>query len=277
LKTYSNTYRILNKLNQLGLLQFFNFKVSCIVNKNEYEIPVEGGLGLSHLVQVESWMNSLLFKYRDEFVAKHVLDIGVNIGQTLLKLKAIAPRCSYIGFEPNPYCLSYLSKLCELNKLTNTAIIPMALSDTSDVVELLFDNDSPVDSSAGINRLYRRGTKRKINIHTAVPDELTILKHKNIGLIKIDVEGAELEVLNGLTELIRKNLPIIFIEILPVYDVENKDRLDRQSKIQKIIESLNYQIYRINEKTASEKLIKQFEIHGDLTKCNYILKPQGAN
>lgn len=227
-----------------------------------------------HLVQQEPWMNYLLSEFQDNFKEKAVIDVGVNIGQTLLKVKSIVPDCTYIGFEPNPHCQSYLMRLIEINKLSNTTIVPVAIANKIEVLELLFDNASPIDSSAGIINSYRKGTKRKINVLSLDPARIEGLKEKKTGLIKIDVEGAELEVLKGFYEIIEKNKPIIIIEILPVYSIENKERLDRQIQLQELITSLDYEIYRVNETTSTRHLIKELEIHSDLSICNYVLKPR---
>ena len=42
------------------------------------------------------------------------LDIGVNIGQTLMKLKSVNPKIEYIGFEPNATCVHYVNKLIDM-------------------------------------------------------------------------------------------------------------------------------------------------------------------
>jgi len=33
------------------------------------------------------------------------IDIGMNLGQTLIKLKCVDPNIRYFGFEPNPGCV----------------------------------------------------------------------------------------------------------------------------------------------------------------------------
>ena len=45
------------------------------------------------------------------------IDVGVNLGQTLLKVAAIDPGRAYVGFEPNPACVDYVWKLIETNNL----------------------------------------------------------------------------------------------------------------------------------------------------------------
>jgi hypothetical protein len=55
-------------------------------------------------------------------------DCGVNIGQTLISVKAAEPARRYIGFEPNPECVAYVEKLIELNRLSNVLIVPVGLA-----------------------------------------------------------------------------------------------------------------------------------------------------
>ena len=163
-------------------------------------------------------------------------------------------------------------ELIKNNDFTNSTILPVAIADKTNVLELLFDNVSLTDSAAGINTSYRKGNIRKLNVLALDPSNIESLKKENIGLIKIDVEGSELEVLIGLKEIIAESKPIIFIEILPVYSKENNERLERQNRILKMIDNIDYEIFRIDEKKLELDPIKEFEIHGDLTKCNYILK-----
>jgi hypothetical protein len=101
------------------------------------------------------------------------------------------------------------------------------------------------------------------------------LQQKKVGLIKIDVEGGELEVLRGLKDIILANQPSIIIEILPVYSSENIERLSRQKLLQEFIKNLNYEIFRINESNGTYFKIIEIEVHSDLRLSNYLLKPLG--
>ena len=64
-------------------------------------------------------------------------------------------------------------------------------------------------------------------------------------VIKIDVEGAELEVIESLKGYIHKFQPIILMEILPSYTEGNQVRIGRQHTISAMFDELGYQIYRI--------------------------------
>ena len=76
------------------------------------------------------------------------LDVGANIGQTLLKLKSIEPDVLYYGFEVNPACLFYLNELIKANKFTGTSIIPVGLSDRTGLASLHFFSKNADDATA---------------------------------------------------------------------------------------------------------------------------------
>lgn len=255
-------------------MRYLNLKITAKINSKTIQIPLNGGLGLAHLAEQEAWMNQLLEELILPLQNKLFLDVGVNIGQTLVKVKTLFPDISYIGIEPNPFCLYYLQQLISFNDFKSTTVLPVALADSTNVFQLLFDNESLTDSSAGIIDTYRKGKFRKLDIMALNASDIPFLKQQNIGLIKIDVEGAELEVLTGLEEIIQLYRPVIVIEILPVYSVQNTERLKRQNQLQKLIENLEYEIYRINEANANLNKIDQLDIHSDLSLCNYVLRPK---
>ncbi len=276
MNAYSFKYRLFNKLRHWRLLKFLNLKFKNKIDGKIFNIPLLGGVGLDHFVNQESWMGDFLKLNSHLFQDKIFMDVGVNVGQTLLKLKSIAPNATYIGFEPNPHCVSYLNQLIAINQINHTSIYPVALSNTSNLSQLLFDNDGLSDSSAGIVSVYREGKVRKIDVLALAPNQYPFLQDKKIGIIKIDVEGGELEVLLGLREIIHVNQPIIIIEILPVYTIENTDRLIRQNQIQEFIDTIGYVIFRINEANAKLLEISKLEVHSDLALCNYVLKPKNS-
>ena len=101
---------------------------------------------------------------------------------------------------------------------------------------------------------------------------------RDISILKIDVEGAELEVLQSFKKEISISEPIILIEILPVYEEGNTVRLEKQRRIEKLINDLGFVIYRILKKGANIsdlQRIENFGVHGDVNLCDYVLVPQG--
>jgi hypothetical protein len=99
---------------------------------------------------------------------------------------------------------------------------------------------------------------------------------RNIAIVKIDVEGFELEVIKGAMQFLRAERPFIVCEILPVYDETSergKVRIPRQNELLSLLEELDYGIVRINHNDASLMPIRTIEVHSNLGMCDYVFFP----
>ena len=85
-----------------------------------------------------------MMNFREEEV---LLDVGVNVGQSLIAFKSCYKN-NYYGFEPNPNCLYYLRHLVDRNNFKNVEIIPVGLSSENKLVKFFSKSDS--DSAATI-------------------------------------------------------------------------------------------------------------------------------
>jgi len=258
-------------LKKLKLLPRLNYRHSINVAGTSIIIPVIKGIGLDNRGITEEWMISILKALVPQKNGAFV-DVGVNLGQTLIKLKALFPQQKYLGFEPNPVCLFYCRELIENNRFTNCEIVPVGLSDTTGIVVL--SGTSDIDAAGTIIENFR--TSKKLTSTQFVPvfkfeDVVTPATKEKIGFVKIDVEGAELEVLSGLRNKIATDRPFISCEILPAYQEDNP-RVARQNKIEAILKELNYSLYRVLNGQHVEKLTR-IEIHGDLDLCEYLFVP----
>lgn len=269
----------LKALNKFNLLENINVTVPIDLNKNNFLVPVEGKTGYSNVFTTEPWMVGLLEKILS-LKSGIFIDVGVNIGQTLLKLRCVNKEIKYVGFEPNPYCINYTSKLIALNELKNTILMPFGVSNKTEIGVLNFFYKGNTDSTASIIPEFR--PEQKIERKEFIPlydfsKFHHLVKSDSVGFLKIDVEGAELEVLESFTEIIKKSNPFILIEILPVYNQENKTRLERQNKIEALIYINNYSILRIIKKGDNVHKLEElssFGIHSDLDHCDYICVPK---
>lgn len=270
---------IIKLLNKLKILGGFNIIATSVLNTKRFHIPVIRGLGKENLDISEKWMlrifERLLTQKQGLFI-----DIGVNTGQTLIKLKAIDEQRKYIGFEPNPNCVYYVQELIRANKFINVTLYPVGLADKTQLVELNFFTTDATDSAASIIADFRRGSTiyRKEFIPCFKFSDINLSISEDIAFIKIDVEGAELEVLQGLYEILKQYRPFILIEILPVYDLSNTNRLIRQQEIERLLSELEYKILRVLKKGESEvkgfEMITEIGVHGDLNNCDYVLFPK---
>jgi len=263
-----------------GILKHLNITIKTYVNNRKVLIPMVNGIGFDNYVNPgDSWMlfvlNSL---YHNSLFDGSFIDVGVNIGQTLIKVKAIDPTINYIGFEPNPFCINYVNRLIEINNYDKTRILPVAISNKTSISTLQLYYQSNVDSTASMIRGFRKkaSVKRTIDVPVFKFSDITFKDPFKISILKIDVEGGELEVLESFIELIRSDEPIILIEILPAYSIENSLRIERQEKIRKLLEEMGYYIFRVlkqKDKYHQIQQISKFDIHADLNLCDYILAP----
>ncbi len=144
-------------------------------------------------------------------------------------------------------------------------------------LNLYYEKDSS-DSSASIIENFRtQEVKKKFFVPVF---SAGTLKHlfNNISIIKIDVEGAELDVIESFKKQILQFRPFILTEILPVYEKSNTFRRERTEKIVSFISKMDYIIFRIikNQNDTFNKFekITHISVHADLSLCEYIFVPK---
>jgi FkbM family methyltransferase len=261
-------------LRKLRLLKLFNLQVKY----GQFQIPLLGELGLTHFNTSEKWMAQMLPKLLEKHKGSFV-DVGVNVGQTLLKVKKLSPEISYIGFEPNPTCIYYLEKLIAHNKISNTQIIPVGLAESTYVAQLQQYYADSTDSSASIVANFRPSQQVVHTKQIVVLGEKDLELKEKTGIIKIDVEGAEWPVLQSLQKIILRDKPAIIIEILPAYKAENTNRVHNQKEIEKFMSKMGYKIFRIVKKADgtfdSFMPLKEIGIHENLNWCDYLMVGSG--
>lgn len=220
-------------------------------------------------------------KILDQIIKKNsdlvFVDVGVNIGQTLIKVKELDQNITYLGFEPNPFCFQYVDQLLEINNISNTQIFCCGISNITSQVELLIDNKSKLDPSASILSSYRKGKYKKIQVAVFDPNQIGLLKNLKIGYIKIDVEGAEMEVLYGFKSIIDQFKPIILTEILPIHKKDDKSRLFRLEQLNTFIRSIGYSIYRVDMKSGELLNLPEIDANNNYDLCNYVFYPNTIN
>lgn len=229
----------------------------------------------------ERWMGELL---RIIFNIKKgtFIDVGANIGQTLFQVKSIDWDRNYIGFEPNPACNMFLQELMKVNNFVNVNLFPVGLYTENSIKTLYLYDDDITNSGGSIVDGYWdcRGFKPQRTMMVPLMTYETIAKIShidNIAVLKIDVEGSELEVLQTLEKQITQFRPIIIIEILSALSEENKLRVNSQESILKFITEKNYLIYRVivdsGQHLDSIMPIKYFDPYFDKNQCNYLFLP----
>jgi FkbM family methyltransferase len=255
----------------------FSSTLHVVIAGRKFRVPVVDG---SHCDVSEPWMLDLQARLLASRTGTFI-DVGMNLGQTLLVVKAIEPARSYLGFEPNPQCFSYCEKLVRVNDLTDVAMVPVGLSSSNGIVRLQLYSESETDSAASVVDDFRPGQPVKAIKFVPVfsfADISKTLKVDDVGIVKIDVEGAEADVLEAMEPTLTAARPWIVSEILPCYDSNSTRRIARQGAIETMLCRLDYQIMRIGK--DSNGWLRQLEpietigIHDSLALSDYVFCPR---
>lgn len=183
-------------------------------------------LALSH----ESALEEHVFKGLPEDGV--FLDVGAHVGHYALRA---AKRCRrVIAVEANPKTVERLQANLELNKIKNVGVYSMAAWDSADVLTLTSKHGHDYDGTDSLVPNLEDASKvDEIRVNADRLDNTLSLAPK-IHVIKIDVEGADLHVLRGLTGIIEQDKPRLFIEDHSVYGYYERADLDA------LLDSLGY-------------------------------------
>lgn len=138
------------------------------------------------------------------------VDIGCHEGSILAEILRFSPKGTHFAFEPLP--AMYQGLLKTFGDIENLSIYDFALSDTEGVFSFQHVVSNP-GYSGFLKRRYDRPSEvvQEITVRANRLDKL-IPDNVHVRFIKVDVEGAELQVFRGAVDTIRKNLPIIVFE-----------------------------------------------------------------
>jgi FkbM family methyltransferase len=147
-----------------------------------------------------------------------VYDVGANIGFfTILCSRLVGPHGSVYAFEPIPENLVTLRHNIALNRLTNVVVVEQALSSSTGTAEMFVSPWSAFHSLdvAGASKRENHGPDGgQVTVETVTLDEF--VQRDGVSapdLVKLDVEGAELLVAEGMRETLRTVQPLLLVEV----------------------------------------------------------------
>ena len=205
--------------------------------------------------------------------SKYAIDVGVYRGVYSYKLSQHFKHV--YSFEANPILFKYLNNF--LNKIIpNMTLYNFALSNKNNTANLKIPLRSKSFFKNNIEEIYQLGAAsihdnnnikkfHEVKVVTKKLDDMNI-KDK-IGFIKIDVEGHEKNVIMGSKKLIKKNKPILLVEI------EERHTNNPIDSTIKFINSLGYNCYYFNNKQIKKKKLGKKIIN----KNNFIFLPKKNN
>jgi len=173
------------------------------------------------------------------------LDIGANLGYyAAMESKAVGDSGHVIAIEPSPKNFTYLKRNMELQKTLNYELFNFAIGDKNGNTNFLISKKSNQSKVVSEEEKIPEGCEL-INIPLTTTDKFIDEKQVNrLDLIRMDVEGYELQILEGAKQIIKKFKPMIHIEI-------HNELLGKQ-KLKKVLVDLKNFGYEINFFMARE-------------------------
>jgi FkbM family methyltransferase len=124
-----------------------------------------------------------------------VFDIGANVGAYCVPIAKANPGVRIYAFEPIPLNAALIDASLQMNGLQNVKIVRSCVSDETGTVQFSLAEDSAYSSMLDT---HRKAEIRRFDCPTITLDEFATTELCAApGIIKVDVEGAELKVLKG--------------------------------------------------------------------------------
>lgn len=201
------------------------------------------GINISHLEKEEKNIVSRILR---KIAPQVVWDIGANIGTWSLFFSSICGESTEIRcFEPDPQNVRFLEMNRKENHLPNWIIRPLALSNREGAATFFAD---PVCGATGTLEHDRDfiGTQYHaemvaIEAKTTTVDAEIVSGARPPQFMKIDVEGHELEVLNGARNTLRFHRPSLIFETTP-----------NNAEISAFFKELDYELFDLDGNRIAE-------------------------
>jgi FkbM family methyltransferase len=186
--------------------------------------------------------NTLVYLFRSIFLDNeyyfnsikknpYIIDCGSNIGMSILYFKLLYPESEIIGFEPDEKNLSTLELNVRENNLKNVTIYKKGVSNSKGKLKFFYGSDEP-DSL--VKSLVAGDDEKYLEIDT---DLLSSYINKDVDFLKLDIEGAELDVI---TDLIQNGKLGYVKEMIMEYHHHLKNQSDNLSAMLKYLEDSGF-------------------------------------
>lgn len=175
------------------------------------------------------------------------IDCGANLGYHTVTLgKLVGPGGRVIAFEPQKFIYQQLNGNIFLNNLKNVTCVQAALGEIKGKTFIEYVNYEEENVNIGGTKLGRSGEQVDlISLDEKINSDIPI------SFIKFDIQGSEVNALNGAAKLIARCRPVMFVEVedcwLQYFNTNSKALLDK-------IISYNYIVFRIDNEYPCDHL-----------------------
>ncbi len=179
------------------------------------------------------------------------VDIGANVGTMLGWIVQAAPRGQHVAFEPVPHLAHALRA-----RHPAVDVREAAVSDTAGRTSFVVNVDQP--SRSGLAPPVGRDRTEAITVEVVRLDD-ALPRGTRPRLIKIDVEGAELEALRGASSTIADNDVMVAFE--HGHGLAEPD-LDRSRELYRLLEDLGLRLFDMDGRELDRRTYERVYVDG---------------
>ncbi len=146
-----------------------------------------------------------------------VFDAGANTGQFAGAIFDRWPRARVHAFEPQTDLIRRIREFAALNGLENRLVVNWVAIGGSCGVQEFYQNRNPISASLIRQKAARRTIRRVAQVSVTTLDEYARAHGVDrVDILKLDVEGVELEALGGAARVL-KDVRLLFLEVHPPF------------------------------------------------------------
>jgi FkbM family methyltransferase len=169
-------------------------------------------------------------------------DIGANVGfVTILAAKIVGQSGRVVAFEPVPGNVAAIKENLALNGIEWADVHETAMARRGGSASLIVSSVSAFSRLASVS--VPTGARERIDVAVNSVDEFLMSgAEPTPDVIKIDVEGAELEVIEGMSDTLSRHQPVILCEVH-----------DCNVQYAELMASLDYEVINLDEDVPVEQ------------------------
>jgi FkbM family methyltransferase len=197
-----------------------------------------------------------------------VLDVGAHVGFYALLAAHANPKGRVFAFEPHPSVYERLIRNLSLNGVENVRCVQGACGARAGTATLYEVEGRGIPSGSTLESgfMKREWGIRSRAVSVLMLDEFVAgADLGTVDLVKLDTEGTEPQVLEGMRDTLRRHRPLIFCEVLPGRGTEEA--------LEAVFGSLGYRYYLLRNNGA--KLMDR--IRADMTWWNWLFEPTAGS
>lgn len=185
-----------------------------------------------------------------------VLDIGAHIGLVTLPVASVlAPGGRVVSFEPGSVNRAYLERHVEINGLKDSVKVESALVGAEESKATPFyELKEAAGQNTTIAGILPSGARRSSIAQVSIDGYCT---HAGLSpdVIKIDVEGAEIDVLRGATKTLASARPLVFLSVHP-RQIQSAGR--RLEELSAVIAAAGYECRHVDGSAVADYALREY-------------------